>query len=110
MAHTARTKWVAEGKGRAEGALPVDVELSVVGQVVVDDQGHLRDVQAPGPDVGGDEHPAAARGRREAGSQSRGLKAGASHPHPGPWSTRGEGQRHDDPSQGPWVGVVTRGV
>lgn len=34
------------------------VQLSVVGQVVVNDEGHLWDVQPPGPDVCGDEHPA----------------------------------------------------
>lgn len=38
--------------------VPVYVQLSVVGQVVVNDEGHLWDVQPPGPDVCGDEHPA----------------------------------------------------
>lgn len=36
----------------------MDVELSVVGQVVVDDQGHLGDVETSSPDVGGDQHAA----------------------------------------------------
>lgn len=33
----------------------MDVQFSVVGQVVVDDEGDLGDVQTPGPHVGGDE-------------------------------------------------------
>mmetsp|Transcript_95161 Transcript_95161/g.198964 ORF Transcript_95161/g.198964 Transcript_95161/m.198964 type:complete len:436 (-) Transcript_95161:34-1341(-) len=36
----------------------VNVELSVVGQVVADDQGHLLDIQTTTPKVGGDQHPA----------------------------------------------------
>lgn len=70
----------------------MDVELPVVGQVVVDDQGHLRDVQAPGPDVGGDEHPAAAEGDARPSLSHEGSRLGASHPRPGPWLTWGEGQ------------------
>lgn len=50
---------VAAGGG--EGGPPVYVQLSVVGQVVVDDEGHLGDIQPPGPDVCGDEHSAAER-------------------------------------------------
>lgn len=34
----------------------MDVELSVVGQVVVDDERNLRNIQAPSPDIGGDQH------------------------------------------------------
>ena len=37
----------------------MNVQFSVVGQVIVNDERHLRDVQAPGPDICGDEHPAA---------------------------------------------------
>lgn len=47
---------------RGSPSLPVDVEFSVVGQVVVDDQRHLRHVQAPGPNVCGNENSAAKRG------------------------------------------------
>jgi hypothetical protein len=39
----------------------VYVQLSVVRQVVVDDEGHLRDIQPPGPDICGNEHSAAER-------------------------------------------------
>ena len=35
---------------------PVDVELTVVGQVVVDDQGNLLHVDPSGPHVCGDQH------------------------------------------------------
>ena len=47
--------------GPARPCAPVDVQLPVVGQVVVDDERHLRHVQAPGPDVCRDEHPAVER-------------------------------------------------
>lgn len=40
-----------------EGYAPVDVELSVVGQVIVDDQGNLRDIQPSSPDVCRDQNP-----------------------------------------------------
>lgn len=40
---------------------PVDVQFSVVGQVVVNDEGHLRDIQAPSPDICRNEHSAAQR-------------------------------------------------
>lgn len=40
-----------------EGYAPVDVELSVVGQVIVDDQGNLRDIQPSSPDVRRDQNP-----------------------------------------------------
>lgn len=44
----------------------MDVQLSVVGQVVVDDQRNLRDVQASGPHVCRDQDPAETQeGRRE---------------------------------------------
>lgn len=36
----------------------MDVQLSVVGQVIVDDQRNLRDVQASGPHVCRDQDPA----------------------------------------------------
>lgn len=51
----------ANGRPTGSPPLPVYVQLSVIGQVVVNDEGHLRDVQAPGPDVRGDEHTAATR-------------------------------------------------
>lgn len=38
--------------------IPVDVKLSVVGQVIVDDQRHLRNVQTSSPNVSGDQHTA----------------------------------------------------
>lgn len=41
--------------------VPVYVQLSVVGQVIVNDEGHLGHVQPPGPDVGRNEHSAAER-------------------------------------------------
>lgn len=56
--------------------VPVDVQLSVVGQVVVNDEGHLRDVQPPGPHVRGDEHPAVKRRNLRRSPQSRKLQAG----------------------------------
>lgn len=31
--------------------IPVYVQFSVIRQVVVNDQGHLRDIQPPGPDI-----------------------------------------------------------
>lgn len=40
-----------------EGYAPVDVELSVVGQVIVDDQGNLRDIQPSSPDICRDQNP-----------------------------------------------------
>lgn len=40
-----------------EGYPPVDVELSVVGQVIVDDQGNLRDIQPSSPDIRRDQNP-----------------------------------------------------
>ena len=40
--------------------VPVDVQLSVVGQVIVDYQGDLRHVQPSGPHVCGDQHSATA--------------------------------------------------
>lgn len=45
----------------------MDVELSVVGQVVVDNQRNLRDVQASGPHVCRDQDPAETQegGERE---------------------------------------------
>lgn len=57
------------GEGRVSPApgpqgspsLPVYVELSVVGQVVVNDQRHLGHIQAPSPNVCGNENPAAKR-------------------------------------------------
>jgi hypothetical protein len=48
----------------------VDVQLSVVGQVIVDDQGDLLDVNAAGPHVRGDEDTALARSDDE----GRGMK------------------------------------
>ena len=36
----------------------MDVQLSVVGEVIVDDEGHLLDVDTTGPHVGGDQHTA----------------------------------------------------
>lgn len=36
--------------------VPVDVELSVVGQVVVDDERHLRNVQTSCPNICRDQH------------------------------------------------------
>lgn len=44
---------------------PVNVQFSVVGQVIVNDEGHLRDIQAPGPDIRGNEHSAAERKARK---------------------------------------------
>lgn len=44
----------------ARPADAVDVELAVVGQVVVDDERHLLDVDAARPHVRRDEHPAGA--------------------------------------------------
>lgn len=44
-------------KGRKH--TPVNVQFSVVGQVIVNDEGHLRDIEAPRPDICGDEHSAA---------------------------------------------------
>ena len=41
--------------------LPVYVQLSVVGQVIVNDEGHLGHIQPPGPDVCRNEHSAAER-------------------------------------------------
>lgn len=41
----------------------MNVQFSVVGQVIVNDEGHLRDIQAPGPDICGDEHPAAEKNK-----------------------------------------------
>ena len=41
--------------------VPVYVQLSVVGQVIVNDEGHLGHVQPPGPDVCRNEHSAAKR-------------------------------------------------
>ena len=41
--------------------LPVNVVFTVVGQVIVDDEGHLLDVDAASEEIGGDEHTAAAR-------------------------------------------------
>lgn len=46
---------------------PVYVELAVVGQVVVDDQRDLLHVDAPGPDIGGDEDPTAGKTGRRCG-------------------------------------------
>ena len=34
--------------------LPVDVQLTVVGQVIVDDQGHLLHINTSGPHISGD--------------------------------------------------------
>jgi hypothetical protein len=56
-------------KGRRH--IPVNVQFSVVGQVVVNDEGHLRDIQAPGPDVCGDEHPAAGKNKTK---QTRSMR------------------------------------
>ncbi len=39
--------------------VPVDVQLSVVGQIVVNDERHLRHVQTSGPNVCGDQHSTA---------------------------------------------------
>mmetsp|Transcript_28304 Transcript_28304/g.50560 ORF Transcript_28304/g.50560 Transcript_28304/m.50560 type:complete len:267 (+) Transcript_28304:282-1082(+) len=44
----------------ARAADAVDVELAVVGQVVVDDEGDVLHVQPARPDVGGDEHAGTA--------------------------------------------------
>lgn len=38
----------------------MDVVFSIAGQVVVDAQAHPRDVDAPGPDIGGNEDAAVA--------------------------------------------------
>ena len=38
----------------------MDVQFSVVGQVVVDDEGYLGHVQTPGPHIGGNEHAASS--------------------------------------------------
>lgn len=40
---------------------PVDVEFSVVWEVVADDEGHLLHVQTSAPHVGGDQHSRPAR-------------------------------------------------
>lgn len=39
----------------------MNVQFSVVGQVVVNDEGDLRDIQAASPDICGNEHSAAQR-------------------------------------------------
>ena len=39
----------------------MNVVFTVVGQVIVDDEGHLLDVDAASEEIGGDEHTAAAR-------------------------------------------------
>lgn len=56
-----------EDDRRGGGHTPVDVQLSVVGQVVVDDQRNLRDVQASSPHVCRDQDPAETQegGERE---------------------------------------------
>lgn len=46
---------------RPVGSLPVYVELSVVGQVIVNDQRHLRHIQASSPNVCGNKNSAAKR-------------------------------------------------
>lgn len=46
---------------RSLHGVPVYVQLSVVGQVIVNDEGHLGHIQPPGPDVSRDEHSAAER-------------------------------------------------
>ena len=46
---------------RSHPCSPVNVELTVVGQVIVDDQRDLLHVDAPGPNIGGDEHPTTAK-------------------------------------------------
>ena len=43
--------------GPAGAADPVDIGLGHLGQVVVEHVGQLLDVQAPGGDVGGHQHP-----------------------------------------------------
>jgi hypothetical protein len=40
--------------------LPVDVQLTVVGQIIVDDKGHLLHVNTTSPNVGGDQDSAGA--------------------------------------------------
>lgn len=56
----------------------MDVELSVVGQVVVDNQRNLRDVQASGPHVCRDQDPAETQegGERERGSGHYAVRSG----------------------------------
>ena len=41
-----------------DSTIPVDVVLPVAGEVIVDDQGHLLDVNTTGQQVGGDQHTA----------------------------------------------------
>ena len=43
-------------KSSVHSASPVNVVLPVGGEVIVDDAGDLLDVDAPGEQVGGDEH------------------------------------------------------
>jgi hypothetical protein len=61
----------------ARAADAVDVALGLVGQVVVDDVGHLVDVDAARRDVGGDQHAgrAVGEGRQRALSGALGLVA-----------------------------------
>ena len=54
----ANTKKTLEGRPKH---LPVNVVFTVVGQVIVDDEGHLLDVDAASEEIGGDEDAAAAR-------------------------------------------------
>ena len=44
-----------------EPYIPVDVVLPICGEVVVDDEGNLLDIDAPGEQVGGDEETRRAR-------------------------------------------------
>lgn len=40
-------------------SVPVDVQLSVVGKIVVNDERNLRNIQTSGPNVCGDQHSTA---------------------------------------------------
>lgn len=48
------TTWLGNG-------LPVDVQFTVVGKVIADDQGDLLDVKSTSPHVSGDQNTAGAR-------------------------------------------------
>lgn len=92
------------------------VQLSVVGQVVVNDERHLRDVQPPRPDVCGNEHAAAEkRGDWRWWPGRKGLRQAT---HPGPirspprWShcqRDALGTAPEGPGlKGRWTGFVTQ--
>lgn len=64
-----------------DGFIPVDVQLSVVGQVVVDDERDLWHIQSSGPHVCRDQHSATATHKHQNFTKAGNPKGTVGHFH-----------------------------